>query len=135
MDDDAAFAESQILRLAQETARRLGDPAPSLIQHAVGTREEANHVMTHGENWVPGDDRSYLIAIKGSFSSIMPTPPMHRKDPPEIRRWSVQMLVVDAATGQVTDSGGSNDYPDLESLGRVVTDDPTPTGGDLPLSE
>jgi hypothetical protein len=31
-------------------------------------------------------------------------------------------LVVDAATGQVTDSGVSNRYPPLARLGKVTTD-------------
>jgi hypothetical protein len=34
----------------------------------------------------------------------------------------VMTLVVDATTGQVTDSGLSNTYPDLARLGGVRTD-------------
>jgi hypothetical protein len=36
----------------------------------------------------------------------------------------VSVLVVDIETGQVTDSGSSNEYPDLASVGPVVTDYP-----------
>jgi hypothetical protein len=40
----------------------------------------------------------------------------------EFVSYSVQVLVVDIETGQVTDSGGGHDYPDLASVGPVVTD-------------
>ena len=45
--------------------------------------------------------------------------------------YSVQVLVVDIATGNVTDSGGGNDYPDLPSVGPVVTDYPGQADGAL----
>jgi hypothetical protein len=35
---------------------------------------------------------------------------------------SVMTLIVDVATGAPTDSGFSNEYPDLAGAGRVVTD-------------
>jgi hypothetical protein len=39
-----------------------------------------------------------------------------------IMSFSVVVLVVDIETGRVTDSGSSNDYPDLAAVGSVVTD-------------
>jgi RimJ/RimL family protein N-acetyltransferase len=78
--------------------------------------------MTAGAHRVPGEERSYLIAIEGHFVGVRPAPPRLRRDPPETMSWSVQMLVVDAVTGRVTDFGGSNDYPDLAAMGEVVTD-------------
>ena len=36
--------------------------------------------------------------------------------------YSVQVLVVDIASGRITDSGNSDHYPDLASVGPVVTD-------------
>ena len=50
--------------------------------------------------------------------------------PPELRRhpsaddvsYSVQVPVVDIASGRITDSGNSDHYPDLASVGPVVTD-------------
>jgi hypothetical protein len=36
--------------------------------------------------------------------------------------YSVHVLVVDIETGQLTDSGGGNDFPDLACVGPVVTD-------------
>jgi hypothetical protein len=34
----------------------------------------------------------------------------------------VQVLVVELASGRVTDSGGDHRYPDLASVGPVITD-------------
>lgn len=42
--------------------------------------------------------------------------------PPETMTWSVQMLVVDAGTVRVTDSGTSNEHSDPAALDRVTTD-------------
>jgi hypothetical protein len=38
--------------------------------------------------------------------------------------YPVQVLVVDVASGRVTDSGSSSEYPDLSSVGPVVADYP-----------
>jgi hypothetical protein len=38
--------------------------------------------------------------------------------------YPVQVLVVAVASGRVTDSGSSSDYPDLGSVGAVVVDYP-----------
>jgi hypothetical protein len=38
--------------------------------------------------------------------------------------YSIHVLVVDIASGRVTDSGSSSDYPDLSSVGPVVIDYP-----------
>ncbi len=122
MGDDAWYSEAALLALALRAARRSGDYTPRLIQHAVGSRELANRVMTGGAHRVPGEDRSYLIAIEGSFVHRRSAPRRLRSDPPETMSWSVQMLVVDAATGQVTDSGGSDDFPDLAAMGEIFTD-------------
>jgi len=48
---------------------------------------------------------------RGNFSG--PTYTRPRVPPARIMHWSVQMLVIQATIGLVTDSGGSNDYPDL----------------------
>ncbi len=117
----SSFNERKILTLARSAAASKRDPTPSLIQHATGTRQHANRVMTGGAHLVPGDEPSYLIAIRGEFSGWARQPPFPPR-PPQLARWTAQMLVVDAATGQVTDSGGSNDYPDLTALGPVTTD-------------
>jgi hypothetical protein len=120
--DQPIFHESQILPLARSVAASKRDAMPTLIQHSTSTRELANHVMTSGAHVVPGAETSHLIAIRGNFSGPTRRPPSLAALPEEIVTWSVQMLVVNAATGQVTDSGGSNDHPDLVALGPVTTD-------------
>ena len=40
----------------------------------------------------------------------------------EFVSYPFQTLVIDIKTGQLTDSGSSNQCPDLASLGEVVTD-------------
>jgi hypothetical protein len=115
-------SECEILDIAMGLAADRGDPTPSLIQHTRCTRAEANRVACQAV--VPGDRESYLIAVQGRFTV---EPRRRRWDGddaserlPEI--YSVMTLIVDAATGAPTDSGFSNDYPDLAAVGGVVTD-------------
>jgi hypothetical protein len=70
---------------------------------------------------VPGDRRSWLIAIAGRFTVPRPTYP---GDPRAGGEWchSVITLVVDAETGAPTDGGGGDEYPDLAAAGPVITD-------------
>jgi hypothetical protein len=126
--------ESDILPFALDAARRFGDPEPELIEHTIGTREAAT--KTTG-SWVHGDELSYLIAIRGRFSAPRPMPPRAPWPPrsgrePETMTFSVLVRVVDVTTGRVTDSGGSNNYPDLASVGPVITDHRSPAGGTDP---
>ncbi|HUO72573.1 MAG TPA: hypothetical protein VMU39_17525 [Solirubrobacteraceae bacterium] len=106
----------RILALAERAASGAGDPQPTLIQHAAGTRFDANRIAS-GElvfewNW------SYLIAIRGHFAATR-APLPHGGKPPS---GTVITLVVDARTGQITDGGLSNRYPSLAQLGPVTTD-------------
>jgi hypothetical protein len=108
----------RIVRIALLAARQAGDPAPLLVQHSEGTRRQAN-LVDSGEI-VTGDRWSYLIAARGRFVADNAPRPPGAPAP----RGSVLTLVVDAATGRVTDSGISNRYPDLSRLGSVKTDLP-----------
>ncbi len=99
-DAKSHLPEGQILRIALTAAGRSGDPKPTLIQH---TR---------------GNQASYLIAERGHFTAYMASPPPGAPLP----TGSVLTLVVDAFTGDVTDYGVSNRYPDLVVLGPVTTD-------------
>lgn len=108
------LAERRLLHLALSGAKGGGDSHPSLIQHAAGSRFEAVWIgqddLAFAWNW------SYLIAIRGHFhySGVGPTE--------STVRGKVMTLVVDAATGEITDSGLSNRYPALSRLGSVTTD-------------
>jgi hypothetical protein len=107
------LAERRIRKIAQAAAARAGDPHPTLIQHSEGTRFEANRIAS-GDlvfNW----QWSYLIAERGHFVSNRAPP---GAKPPS----GTVTLVVDAATGQGTDSGISDRYPHLATLGPVTTD-------------
>ncbi len=113
---EPTLSESRLLAIAQGAAAEGGDANPSLIQHAAGRRFEANLIAGGDEvfewNW------SYLIAIRGHFSfSDAPRPA--GAPPPS---GSVITLVLDAASGEVADTGVSNTYPDLARLGPVRTD-------------
>jgi hypothetical protein len=121
--------EGDILRLALEVAARSGDPNPELVQHTSGTREAAT--KTTG-SWVPSDQPSYLIAIRGRFTTRRPRPPLSPELAPkhavnETMSFPVSVLVVDIESGRVTDSGSSYEYPELASVGPVVTDYPSPS--------
>jgi hypothetical protein len=110
------LSEQRILALADQAASGSGDPRPTLIQHAEGTRFEAVRISS-GDlifEWT----WSYLIAMRGHFTATGASVPPGAKVP----TGSVLTLVVDARTGQVTDSGFDNRYPHLAKLGPVTTD-------------
>jgi hypothetical protein len=110
------LSEERLLHLAISAARHDGDPRLRLIQYASGTHFEAVLVgqgdLVFEWNW------SYLIAVRGHFSDSNVGP----AGSSSTVRGKVITLVVDAATGQVTDYGLSNRYPALRRLGRVTTD-------------
>jgi hypothetical protein len=117
-------SEDDILQLALHAAARAGDPTPELIQHTKGTREAAT--KTTG-SWVHGDEPSYLVAMRGKFSARRPSRPWDPTGEPglpadRVVAFSVKVLVVSIETGRLADSGSSNEYPDLASVGPVVTD-------------
>jgi hypothetical protein len=111
-----SLSEQQILSMAEGAAHRSGNPMPTLIQHVIGTRFDAVRIssgdLVFEWNW------SYLIAIRGRFSAIYASYPAGVTPP----TGTVMTLVVDARTGHVTDSGVSERYPPLATLGPVTTD-------------
>jgi len=114
------FDESELLALALEVAARVGGPGPELIQHARGGRYEVTR--TTGST-VFSEAPSYIVVMKGNFRAGRRRPPRHRcTNDEEFVAYRFQTLVVDIETGQITDSGSSNHWPDLASLGAVVTD-------------
>lgn len=110
------LSEHRILALAKRAAHGNGDPSPSLIQHAEGTRFEAVRIssgdLVFEWNW------SYLIAERGHFVCQACSTPPGAKTP----TGSVIMIVVDAKSGRGTDGGIGNRYPPLAKLGPVTTD-------------
>jgi hypothetical protein len=115
-------SEGDVLTLALSVAARHGDPDPELIQHTIASRLAATR--TTG-SWVESEEPSYLIAIRGDFTTPRPPGPprLHRPGwENEAVSFPVQVLVVELASGRVTDSGGDHRYPDLASVGPVITD-------------
>lgn len=113
-DPNRTRIEREILRIARRAATQAGDPSPTLIQHSVGTRADANHVAS-GEGG-GGGQRSYLIAERGRF--VLRDVGIEN----QTIRGSVITLVCNAKTLDVTDYGLQNNYPNLAALGRVTTD-------------
>jgi hypothetical protein len=121
-----SFSADQIPGLAQSIAARHGDPAPGLIQHSIETTRGAANLVASGDTISGADAQtpSYLIAIRGHFSGPRPLPPLAPASAESTETYSVITLVVNAETGEITDSGHSDTYPDLAALGAVATDAP-----------
>jgi hypothetical protein len=110
------LSEHRILTLARQSARSSGDPSPTLIQHAEGTRFDA--VLISSGDLVFEYNWSYLIAVRGHFTCTACGGPPGAKSP----TGSVITLVVDAKSGRGTDGGIGKRYPRLAKLGPVTTD-------------
>lgn len=110
------LTERQILRIALKAAAAAGDPRPILIQHSEGTHSKANQIASGG--YFGGNAWSYLIAERGKFVFKDAPRPFGASAP----RGSVITLVLDSATGRVSDDGISYRYPALPQLGPVTTD-------------
>lgn len=108
--------ERRILAIALKTAAAAGDSTPTLIQHSEGSRHQANLIASG--DIVGGSQWSYLIAERGRFTANSTYAPRGGREP----SGTVLTLIVSARTGQVTDTGISNRYPDLAKLGHVYTD-------------
>ena len=110
------LSRNRILALARRAATDAGDATPTLIQHVEATRFDAVRVssgdLVYAWNW------SYLIAERGHFVFTNASGPPGAPPP----KGTVLTLVVDAATGNITDDGLDNHYPPLAELGPVTTD-------------
>jgi hypothetical protein len=114
--------ERRILAIALKAAAAAGDSTPTLIQHSESSRYRAN--LVDSGDIVPGSQWSYVIAERGHFTLNDASVPSGAQAP----RGTVLTLIVSARTGQVTDDGLSNRYPDLAKLGKVYTDRSPLTG-------
>jgi hypothetical protein len=106
----------RILTLALHAAAANGDPGPSLVQHAAGTRFEA--VLVSSGDLVFEWNWSVLIAVRGHFTATGASIPPGGRVP----TGTVLTLVIDPRTGQATDFGLGDRYPRLARLGAVTTD-------------
>lgn len=112
--------QRELLARALAEAARAGDPNPELIQHAWGTRFEVTR--TTG-SVVFSDAPSCIFVMQGRFSAPRPRrPSADQPDTRELFSYPFQILVFDAGTGRITDSGGARVAPDLASLENVVSD-------------
>lgn len=114
--------EDRIVSIAMSGAAAAGDSSPAAIEHSEGTRAQANMVAS-GEG-VEGNADSILIVEHGHFTLAHAPMPPGAPAP----TGSVLTLVVDAVSGQVTDSGIQDNVPDLASLGPVTVDLPAAAG-------
>ncbi len=99
------------------------DPTPILVQHSEGTRRKANLIAAddliggkEGEAW------SYLIAERGHFVDRYSSYGVREPRSGYAPSGSVLELIVNARTGEISDLGLGNRYPDLARLGPVRTD-------------
>ncbi|MGO9972052.1 MAG: hypothetical protein ACLP01_04430 [Solirubrobacteraceae bacterium] len=116
-----AIDENELLALALEVAARKGDPNPELIQHARGSRFDVTR--TTGST-VFSDAPSYIVVMKGNFRRRRSRPPGADPTDEQAVSYPFQTVVVDIETGEITDSGSSNQAPDLTPLGEIVTEHP-----------
>jgi hypothetical protein len=114
--------EPRLEQIALRVAAAAGDPHPSLIQHAEGTRFVANLASSPDLVW--DWSWAYLIAIRGRFTTTG-EPGTYGVDQPGLpgsRVHSVIAIVLDAGSGQLEDLGISDRYPTLSRMGSVTTD-------------
>lgn len=121
---DGRLSDQHVAGIAMRASARAGDRHPRLIQHVYSNRHHAN--LIDSGSGINSRERVFLIAIRGRFPFNVSGPPIPPgvKPPPDTgpTTVSVHTLIIDAHTGQVTDSGLSNHYPNLKKLGHVVTD-------------
>ena len=101
-------------RLALASSRSNGESAPSGLSYVATTRWQATALL--GAQ-VGGDGPAYLVTLHGSFSGAGALVPAHHQRP----TGTTMVLVVDRATGQITDTAITNTAPALSTLGHPAT--------------
>lgn len=116
-------SEQDLLRWALETARRFGDPKPTLIQHATTTRDAAATALGWG---TCEKTPVYVVVLKGKFSvkQHRHARPCRRRQDADATFITVPVLfrVIEIETGRVVDSGSKRAVPDLTALAPITTD-------------
>jgi hypothetical protein len=125
LESAGTMHDSELLVLAREVAARFGDPNPTLIQHARGTRFDLTRATG---STVFDDTPSCIFAMEGNFRWHHSRPANSDRQPFE-RDGSYRFLtvVIDAKTGKPMDHGASNSPRDLTALGNLITDHPPQT--------
>jgi hypothetical protein len=112
---------AQIKSLVVSGAAAMGDSTPTDISYsALTTRNGALAASGSGASMggAYGSASGYFVVVAhGEFTAYDAPIPNGAKIP----TGTVMTLVVDAATGEVTDSGVQHDSPDLSTLGPVTT--------------
>ena len=113
-----AMSQTALERLALRYARSLGDTTPTAIWTVRSDRQAAVSV-TNGDR-VDSDQNVDVILEEGTFVYSNIGPPSINGPSPTITQ-KYAYLIVDPATGIVTDSGFLHNKPDIGTLGTVQT--------------
>ena len=114
-----SMTTAQIKSLVMVSAARLGDRTPTDISYSALTTRDAALAVSSGDQigGSYGSTPSYLVVAHGSFTAYGVSPPGSNVNP----TGTVVTLVVDARSGQPTDSGIQDTTPDMSKLGPVTT--------------
>jgi hypothetical protein len=114
------MSAAQIKSLVTTDAAEAGDNTPTDISYsALVTRNQANAVSSGAWIGPPYGSATgfYLVVAHGNFTATdAPIP-----NGVAVPTGTVMTLVVNATTGEVTDSGIGNTTPDMSTLGPVTT--------------
>jgi hypothetical protein len=116
-----SMTTGQIKSLVMTTAARLGDSTPTDISYSAPvTRNAANAASGDGAiiGGADGSASGYILVVAhGHFTAYDAiTPPGDNNYP----TGTVMIMVVDASTGQPTDSGIQRNTPDMSKVGPVT---------------
>lgn len=105
--------------LVMTDAARMGDRTPRDISFSALTTRNRALAAASGDQVGPpyGQTPSYLVVAHGNFTAYGVSPPGSAANP----TGTVMTLVVDATTGQPTDSGIQGTTPDMSKLGPVTS--------------
>jgi hypothetical protein len=108
--------EEDILVVALQVAAHQGESSPEVIEHTVGSREAVTKATG---SWVEDLEPSYLVAMRGAFTARRAARPSRGADRDEAMvSFAVELLVIEIASGRITDSGGGMEYQDLAAVGH-----------------
>lgn len=117
MPSNAEQVRRILAGIGRHAASRTHESKPSSIRMAKSTRHQALSLL--GGDKVNGNQAVYAVQLKGTFSSFRRAP-QHKKG--RIPAGNTLTVLVDAATGQVTDWSITNTSADtLTRLGPVTT--------------